>query len=111
MSRPRVAVTSVVPGHALEWLETACETTVHRGPALDREDAVAAFVGDAEGVLCLLANPVTDAVLAACPRLRVVAYLTTVVTRTRWLDHLRLPAPLVIKCNGRTSECVIRVVP
>ena len=73
MSRPRVAVTSVVPGHALEWLETACETTVHRGPALDREDAVAAFVGDAEGVLCLLANPITDGVLAACPRLRVVA--------------------------------------
>jgi len=73
VSRPRVAVTSVVPGHALEWLETACETTVHRGPALDREDAVAAFVGDAEGVLCLLANPITDGVLAACPRLRVVA--------------------------------------
>jgi DNA-binding NarL/FixJ family response regulator len=32
-----------------------------------------------------------------------------VVARTRWLNHLRLPAPLVIKCNGRTSEGVIRV--
>jgi glyoxylate reductase len=73
VSRPRIAVTSDLPGRALEWLEAACETTVHRGPALDTEDAVAAFVGDAEGVLCLLANPVTDAVLAACPRLRVVA--------------------------------------
>ncbi len=73
MSRPRVVVTSELPGRALEWLEAACETTVHRGPALDRAAAVAAFVGDAEGLLCLLANPVTDEVLAACPRLRVVA--------------------------------------
>jgi len=73
VSRPRVAVTSDLPGRALEWLEAACETTVHRGPALDTEDAVAACVGDREGVLSLLANPVTDAVLAACPRLRVVA--------------------------------------
>jgi DNA-binding NarL/FixJ family response regulator len=32
-----------------------------------------------------------------------------VVAQTRWLNHLRLPAPLVIKCNGRTSEGVIRV--
>lgn len=73
MSRPLVAVTSDLPGRALEWLEAACETTVHRGPVLDRDDSVAAFVGEAEGVLCLLANPVTDAVLAGCPRLRVVA--------------------------------------
>jgi hypothetical protein len=34
-----------------------------------------------------------------------------VVTRTRWLNHLRLPEPMVIKCNGRTTECVIHVNP
>ncbi|MEJ2640699.1 MAG: PEP/pyruvate-binding domain-containing protein [Desulfosarcinaceae bacterium] len=34
-----------------------------------------------------------------------------VVARTRWLNHLRLPQPMVIKCNGRTSECVIHVNP
>ena len=70
---PRVAVTSDLPGRALEWLDEAFTTTVHRGPTLGDPAAVAEFVGDREGLLCLLANPVTDAVLEACPQLRVVA--------------------------------------
>jgi glyoxylate reductase len=73
VSRPRVAVTSELPGRALAWLDEAFDTRVHRGAALTDEDALAEFVGDRDGLLCLLANPVSDAVLEACPHLRAVA--------------------------------------
>ncbi|MDJ0780437.1 MAG: PEP/pyruvate-binding domain-containing protein [Desulfosarcinaceae bacterium] len=32
-----------------------------------------------------------------------------VVSRSRWLNHLQTATPLMIKCNGRSSECVIQV--
>jgi glyoxylate reductase len=49
------------------------EVRVHRGSPLHTEAEVAAFVGNAVGVISLLANPVGEQVLEACPSLRVVA--------------------------------------
>jgi glyoxylate reductase len=70
--RPLVAVTSPLPGRAVAWLEEAARVRLHRGPQITAEDELIDFVGDADGALTLLANPVTDRVLAACRRLQVV---------------------------------------
>ncbi len=70
---PEVAASFEPPNRALEVLTGLCRMRIHRGAPLDRPQAVADFIADAEAVLTLLANPVTDQVLAACPRLQIVA--------------------------------------
>jgi phosphoglycerate dehydrogenase-like enzyme len=67
-----VAVTSELPGRAVERLEERHSVRLNRGRQLTGEDELIDFVGDADAVLTLLANPITDRVLAACPELRVV---------------------------------------
>jgi glyoxylate reductase len=69
----RVAVTSPLPGRALELLSSEFDVCVHDGPRLLDESALAEFVADSDGVVTLLENPVGETALAACPRLRVVA--------------------------------------
>ncbi|MEE4272727.1 MAG: D-glycerate dehydrogenase [Thermoanaerobaculales bacterium] len=71
--RGHIAVTSELPGKAVEQLEAEHEVWVHRGEPIIGEDELAAFIGEADAVLTLLQNPVTEAVLQACPMLRVVA--------------------------------------
>ena len=70
--RPRVAITAELPGHAVERLRKSCQVRVNTSSKLGDEDAMIAFIGSADAVLTLLANPVTDQVLAACPELRIV---------------------------------------
>ncbi len=67
-----IAVTSKLPGRAVAMLEEAHAVRVHAGDPITDEDRLIGFVGEADAVLTLLQNPVTDRVLAACPRLRVV---------------------------------------
>ena len=70
--RARVAVTSRLPGAAVEWLERAHEVRVHAGEPITGEDELVEFIADADAALTLLQNPVTDRVLERCPNLRVV---------------------------------------
>lgn len=70
---PEVACAFAPPGRLLEILEGRCRLRVHRGNVLHLPEAVADFICDAEAALTLLANPVTDEVLAACSNLRIVA--------------------------------------
>ncbi|MEX1311464.1 MAG: D-glycerate dehydrogenase [Candidatus Sulfomarinibacteraceae bacterium] len=70
--RARVAVTSRLPGAAVEWLERAHEVRVHSGEPITGEDELVEFIADADAALTLLQNPVTDRVLERCPNLRVV---------------------------------------
>ena len=73
-SKPRVALLSPLPGRAEERLAEAFDVHVYRGQEkLETEGAVAAFVGDAAGAITLLAHPVGEHVLAACPSLQVIA--------------------------------------
>lgn len=67
-----VAVTSDLPGRAIARLEERHLVRLNRGRQITDEDALIAFIDSAEAMLTLLANPVTDRVLAACPALRVV---------------------------------------
>jgi len=71
--RGHIAVTSELPGKAVEQLEAKHEVWVHRGEPITGEDELAEFIGEADAALTLLQNPVTEAVLQACPKLRVVA--------------------------------------
>ena len=70
--RPRVAVTAELPGNAVERLRKSCHVRVNTSSKMSDEDAMIEFIGSADAVLTLLANPVTDRVLAACPKLQVV---------------------------------------
>ena len=68
-----IALLAPLPGQAEETLADRFEVRVHRGAPLHSEAEVAAFVGNAVGAITLLANPVGEHVLEACPSLRVVA--------------------------------------
>ncbi len=68
-----VGVTSPLPGRALDRLAERHSVRVRpKGPALSGRD-LAAFVGEAEAVICLLADRVAAEVFALCPRLVLVA--------------------------------------
>jgi glyoxylate reductase len=68
-----VAATAELPGNALERLAAHHVVRVRpRGPALLGRDLVT-FVGDADALICLLADRVAAEVFALCPRLKVVA--------------------------------------
>jgi glyoxylate reductase len=72
VNRALVAVTAELPGRAVEALEERCLVRVHAGAQITDEDELISFIGAADAVLTLLANPITDRVLAACPCLRVI---------------------------------------
>jgi glyoxylate reductase len=72
MTMREVAVTAELPGRAVEWLEERCLVRLNAGVQITDENTLIDFIGSADAVLTLLANPVTDRVLAACPDLRVV---------------------------------------
>lgn len=68
-----VAVTAPLPGTALERLGRSHRVRVRPpGPPLTGAE-LAAFVGEAEACICLLADRVTAEVFRSCPRLSVVA--------------------------------------
>lgn len=68
-----VAVTSPLPGRALDRLAERHAVRVRPdGPALSGRD-LAAFVGGAQAVICLLGDSVAAEVFALCPRLVLVA--------------------------------------
>lgn len=69
---PVVAVTAELPGRAIERLEDRCLIRLNSGVQITSESDLADFIGPADAALTLIANPVTDRVLAACPNLRVV---------------------------------------
>lgn len=73
VDRPVVAVTAELVGRALPDLEEAFEVRLHRGDQITDQEELISFFQGARGAVTLLANPVTDRVLAACPELRVVA--------------------------------------
>ncbi len=68
-----VAITAELPGRAIEWIEEQSVVRLNAGVQITGETELIEFIGTADAVLTLLANPVTDRVLAACPALRVVS--------------------------------------
>ena len=67
-----VAVTSPLPGNALNRLAQEHELRLREGPPLQGA-ALAAFASGADALICLLADRVEGQFFAACPSVRVVA--------------------------------------
>jgi len=84
--RPRVCVTRPLPGEALARVAAAAELEVLPGPGAPAREALRAAVARADGLLCLLTDPVDAELLDAAPRLRAVSSVSV------GLDHVDLAA-------------------
>jgi len=86
MARPRVYVTRALPGNGLTRLAARARLEIWPGSGTPPRAALEAGVAEAEGLLCLLTDPVDAGLLAAAPRLRVVSSCSV------GLDHVDLAA-------------------
>jgi glyoxylate reductase len=84
--RPRVFVTRRLPGGALERLTPRVELEVWPEAGAPPPEALAAAARDCDGLLCLLTDRIDAALLAGCPRLRVLSSCSV------GLDHVDLGA-------------------
>ena len=84
---PKVFATASLPGRRFSALSSQCELVVWGGPLPIPRDALLRGVAGADGLLCLLTDPVDAAVLdAAGPQLRCVA------TCSVGVDHVDVAA-------------------
>lgn len=70
---PSVAVTAPLPGDGVRALAERFTVRTGTGRGLLGEDELGAFVGDADAVISLLADPVGARVIEASPNLKVIA--------------------------------------
>jgi len=85
-SRPHVFATRRLPGDALARLAPWVELEVWPGSGAPEPEALAVGAAGAEGLLCLLTDPVGEALFERCPGLRVVSSCSV------GLDHVDLGA-------------------
>ena len=71
--KPKVVVTREIPEEGLKRLRTQCEVWVSPSPTAPTEEELIAWVRDADALLCLLSDPVTERVLEAGKHLKIVA--------------------------------------
>ncbi len=70
---PRIAVTRLLPGGAIDRLRAAGDVTVHTADRAPTRDELRALARAADGLLCLLTERIDAALFDAAPRLRVVS--------------------------------------
>lgn len=76
MTKPRVFVTRQIPERGLQKVLAACEAVVWAGELPPSKAELARHTSEAEGLLCLLTDPVTEELLeAAGSRLKVISNL------------------------------------
>lgn len=85
-NRPHVFATRRLPGDALAQLAQSVDLEVWPGSGAPEPEALAAGAAAAEGLLCLLTDPVGETLFAGCPGLRVVSSCSVGV------DHVDLEA-------------------
>jgi glyoxylate reductase len=73
MAKPRVFVARRIPSVALSRLEEVCDVEVHTGERDLSQDELIAQLQGKQGLVSILTTPVNQAVLEACPDLKVVA--------------------------------------
>jgi glyoxylate reductase len=71
--QPRIVVTRVLPGGALERLRAAGETMLNEEDRPPMREELLRMVGEADGLLCLITERIDVEVFDAAPRLRVVS--------------------------------------
>ena len=86
MEKPPVYVTRALPGSALTRLDSVARVRCWPGPGGPTRTALEDGLREAEGLLCLLTDPVDAALIAAAPRLRVISSCSV------GLDHVDVAA-------------------
>lgn len=71
--RPRIVVTRVLPGRALERLSAAGDMLLHEEDRAPTRRELLAYVREADALLCLITERIDDEVFDAAPRLRIVS--------------------------------------
>jgi len=86
MSKPTVFITRVIPEKALQMVREHGAATVWEGELPPSRDDLLRAVARADGLLCLLTDPVDADVIDAAPRLRVISQMAV------GYDNIDLPA-------------------
>lgn len=86
MSKPTVFITRVIPEKALQMVRKHGAATVWEGELPPSRDDLLRAVAGADGLLCLLTDPVDAGVIDAAPRLRVISQMAV------GYDNIDLPA-------------------
>jgi len=86
MSKPTVFVTRIIPEKALQMVREHGAATVWEGELPPSRDDLLRAVARADGLLCLLTDPVDADVIDAAPRLRVISQMAV------GYDNIDLPA-------------------
>jgi lactate dehydrogenase-like 2-hydroxyacid dehydrogenase len=73
MEKPRVFITRLIPDEGLSLIREACEAEVWPGELPPPHAALVEKVRGADGLLCLLTDPVDAEVIAAGARLKVIS--------------------------------------
>jgi glyoxylate reductase len=73
MSKPKIYATHPLFEPARALLEPRFELEYWRGPGRPPRETLLAHVADKEGLICLLTEKVNDELLAAAPKLRIIA--------------------------------------
>lgn len=73
MAKPMVVVTRAIPGAALELLARSAHVDANAADAAYTPEELAAHARDADAIVALLTDRIDDALLARCPRVKVVA--------------------------------------
>lgn len=84
--RPRIYATRALPGDAFAALARDADLAVWPGPGAPPPARLREACAEADGLLCLLSDRIDRALLAACPRLRVISSVSVGV------DHVDLVA-------------------
>jgi glyoxylate reductase len=72
-SRPRIVVTRVLPGQAVQRLRAAGDVLLHEEDRAPTRQELLSHVKDADALLCLITERIDDEVFDAAPRLRIVS--------------------------------------
>lgn len=86
MSKPTVFVTRPIPDKGLDMVREQCAATVWDGELPPPRDVLLREIAGADGLLCLLTDPVDADVIDAAPKLRVISQMAV------GFDNIDIPA-------------------
>lgn len=103
-SAQRIAVAHCdLPGDAIDRLSQSYAVDVWNTSAPPTGDALTAFLGDAQALICSASVPINDSVLAQCPQLHTIALVSVGYDRVD-LDACRSRGVLVTNTPGTIHQ-------
>jgi glyoxylate reductase len=75
MTRPRIFVTRLIPDRGLDMLRESCDVTVWQEELPPPREVIRRELAEADGLLCLLTDPIDAEVIGAAPKLKVISQM------------------------------------